>query len=123
MRVLSIRKAKIAYPNLFRLSLVHGFSGSPHDAVCICLVTFLLVYSVTQRWPEAIPNVNNEVNTVTLDRQVSAYLYRGVNLNQLDDENFNLLDAENFNLLDAENFNLLGAFHFIFAFYLTLTYK
>ena len=35
---------------------------------------------MTQRWPEAIPNVNSEVNTVTLDRQVSAYLYRGVNL-------------------------------------------
>ena len=35
---------------------------------------------MTYGWPEAIPNVNSEVNTVTLDRQVSAYLYRGVNL-------------------------------------------
>ena len=55
---------------------------------------------MTQRWPEAIPNVNSEVNTVTLDRQVSAYLYRDVKL-------------------DYENFNLWDAFHFIFAFYLT----
>ena len=34
-------------------------------------------FVMTQRWPEAIPIVNSEVNTVTLDRQVSAYLYRG----------------------------------------------
>ena len=45
LRVLSIQKAKIAYPNLFRLSLMHGFSGSPHDAVCICLVIYNARYT------------------------------------------------------------------------------
>ena len=48
---------------------------------------------MTQRWPEAIPNVNSEVNTVTLDRQPTCIEVLICINNQLDDEKFNLWDA------------------------------